>query len=29
LHTGIYRNLLELTYALDKVYELTKKPWHL
>jgi hypothetical protein len=26
LHTGIYRNLLELTDALDKVYELVKKP---
>jgi len=25
LHTGIYRNLLELTYALDKVYESAKK----
>jgi hypothetical protein len=27
LHTGIYRNLLELTDALDKVYELAKKSW--
>ena len=25
LHTGIYRTLLELTGALDKVYELAKK----
>ena len=29
LHNGIYRNLLELTNALDKMYELAKKSWHL
>ena len=27
LHNGIYRNLLELTNALDKVYESAKKSW--